>query len=61
LTRNKLQTTDVQMTSYLCMKHGHEDRSVQINGFECYNVYRRYQNRRAKRSSGGVVLYIRNS
>ena len=35
--------------------------SLQINGFECYNFYRRYQNRRANRSSGGVVLYIRNS
>jgi len=35
--------------------------SLQINGFECYNFYRLYQNRRAKWSSGGVVLNIRNS
>ena len=67
VTPNKLQNTDFINT--LCKidilsvyeTWTSKDFSLQINGFECYNVYRRYQNRRAKRSSGGVVLYIRNS
>ena len=67
LTPNKLQNTDFINT--ICKidilsvyeTWTSKDSSLQINGFECYNVYRRYQNRRAKRSSGGVVLYIRNS
>ena len=67
LTPNKLQNTDFINT--ICKidilsvyeTWTSKDFSLQINGFECYNVYRRYQNRRAKRSSGGVVLYIRNS
>jgi len=32
-----------------------------IDGFKCFNFYRKFQNRRAKRNSGGIVLYIRNS
>ena len=67
LTRNKLQNTDFINTIckndiiFLYEIWTSKNSSLQINGFECYNFYRRYQSRRANRSSGGVVLYIRNS
>ena len=32
-----------------------------IDGFKWFNFYRKFQNCRAKRNSGGIVLYIRNS
>ena len=34
---------------------------IDINGYKCFNLYRKFQNRRANRCSGGIVLYIRDS
>lgn len=33
---------------------------VHVTGFESYNFYRKFQNRRAKRNNGGIVVYVRN-
>ena len=37
-----------------------KDSQLDISGFQCINLYRKFQNRRAKRCSGGVAVYIRN-
>ena len=34
--------------------------SFELNGYTTYNFYRKFQNRRANRRSGGVIVYIRN-
>jgi len=36
------------------------DSTLDITGYKCYNFYRKFQNRRAKRCSGGVAVYIKN-
>ena len=33
---------------------------LDITGYKCLNFYRKFQNRRAKRSSGGVAVFIKN-
>ena len=32
---------------------------VDLNGYKLYHSYRKYQNKRAKRSSGGLLIYVR--
>ena len=32
---------------------------IQLNGYKAVHSYRRLQNKRAKRSSGGLIIYIR--
>jgi len=34
--------------------------NVDLSGFQNIHSFRKYQHRRAKRSSGGIVIYIRN-
>ena len=33
---------------------------ININGYKSFNFYRKFQNRRANRCSGGIVLYIKD-
>lgn len=35
------------------------NRNVELNGYITYNFYKKYQHKRARRCSGGVVLYYR--
>ena len=37
-----------------------KDSDVDFSGYTSHNFYRKFQNRRAKRNSGGVVLYYKN-
>ena len=34
---------------------------VNINGYKCFNFYRKFQNRRANRCSGGIVIYVKDT
>jgi hypothetical protein len=38
-----------------------EMNDIDIDVFFCYNFYRRNRHRRAKRNSGGLVIYIKES
>ena len=31
---------------------------IDLNGFESFNFYRKFQHRNAKRSSGGVAIFL---
>ena len=43
------------------MNLGHRKKSdVNINGYKCFNFYRKFQNRRANRCSGGIVIYVKD-
>ena len=33
---------------------------IDLNGYFSFNFYRKFQNRRARRSSGGTVVYIKS-
>ena len=39
----------------------HNKSDIKLNGYESSNFYRRFQNRRANRCSGGIVLYLKDS
>ena len=39
----------------------HNKSDIKLNGYESFNFYRRFQNRRANRCSGGIVLYLKDS
>jgi hypothetical protein len=34
------------------------DSNINIDGYSCVNCYRKFRNKRAKRDSGGIVIYI---
>ena len=62
LTSSKLEDPD--FLNYIC-KYGiifmyeswtHKKSDIKLNGYESFNFYRRFQNRRANRCSGGIVL-----
>lgn len=55
---NKISKYDI---IYLYESWGNKNSNYEISGYHCYNLYRKFQNRRAKRNSGGVVIYVRNS
>ena len=38
-----------------------EHTAYNLDGYTCYNFYRKFQHRRARRRSGGVALFIRDS
>ena len=38
-----------------------EQFNFEIDGFTCYNFYRKFQHKKAKRCSGGIVIYIRDT
>ena len=67
LTTNKLKDTD--FLSYICKydinflyeSWTQKKSDIDINGYKCFNLYRKFQNRRANSYSGGIVLYIRDS
>ena len=61
LTSSKLEDPD--FLNYIC-KYGiifmyeswtHNKSDIKLNGYESFNFYRRFQNRRANRCSGGIV------
>ena len=35
--------------------------SLNLTGFRCYNIYKSYTKKRAKRANGGIVIYIREN
>ena len=39
----------------------HSKSNIGINGYKSYNLYRKFQHRRANRCSGGIVVYIKDS
>ena len=39
----------------------HNKSDINLNGYESFNFYRRFQNRRANWCSGGIVLYLKDS
>ena len=47
-----------QFIIFLYESWGGECSKFDIDGFKCFNFYRKFQNRRAKRNSGEIVLYI---
>ena len=55
---NKLTNYDV---IFLYESWSNPDSVYDLNGYRCYNFYRSYKNTRARRSSGGVVVFIRES
>ena len=65
LTNSKLEDTD--LITYLCKfdiillyetwTNGNSD--IAINGYKSYNLFRKLQNRRANRCSGGIAIYIK--
>ena len=67
LTSSKLEDPD--FLNYIC-KYGiifmyeswtHNKSDINFNGYESFNFYRRFQNRRANLCSGGIVLYLKDS
>jgi exonuclease III len=34
--------------------------NIDLEGYYCYNFYRKFRHRNAKRNSGGIVIYVRN-
>jgi hypothetical protein len=36
------------------------DSDIGIDGYSCFNFYRKFRNKRAKRNSGGIVIYVRD-
>ena len=34
---------------------------IDLSGYVCHNIYRNFQHRNARRCSGGVVLYYKDS
>ena len=65
LTNSKLEDTD--LITYLCKfdiillyetwTNGSSD--IAIDGYKSYNLFRKFQNRRAYRCSGGIAVYIK--
>ena len=35
------------------------DSEIHIPGFDCFNFYRKFKHRRAKRKSGGIICFIK--
>ena len=59
LNKNKLEDGDfTNMISFFCLNLWVVKQRTDIKGYKCYNFYRTFPNRRAKRYSGYVVLYI---
>ena len=38
-----------------------EHSNIDAQGFRCYNLYRKFQNKRSKTGHGGVVMYVKDS
>ena len=38
-----------------------KDSEIELDGYCCFNFYRKFRHRRAKRNSGGIVLYCKNT
>lgn len=34
---------------------------IKLNGYQAFHSYRNFQHRRAKRSSGGIIIYVKKS
>lgn len=45
---------------FLYESWGNSRSKFDIKGYKCYNLFRKFQNRRARRCSGGIVIYIKN-
>lgn len=54
---NKLCENDI-IILYETWTNEHSD--IEIDGYKSYNMYRKFQNRRARRCSGGIVIYIKD-
>ena len=39
----------------------HIKSDIELSGYKSYNLYRKFQNRRANRCSGGIVVYIKDA
>lgn len=37
-----------------------KDSDVDLTGYKCYNLYRKFKHKHAKRNSGGLVLYVKD-
>ena len=37
-----------------------EHSNIDVQGFRCYNLYRKFQNKHSKRCHGGVVIYVKD-
>ena len=67
LTTNKLEDTDFLNSickydiSFLYESWTQKKSDIDINVYKCFNLYKKFQNRRANRCSGVIVLYIRDS
>lgn len=33
---------------------------IELSGYKCFNYFRKFQHRNARRSSGGIVVYCKN-
>ena len=38
-----------------------ENSDIDLPGYTCFNYYRKFRHRRAKRNSGGTVIFIKNT
>ena len=37
-----------------------ENSSIELKGYTCYNFYRKFKHKRAKRNTGGMVVYVKH-
>lgn len=35
--------------------------NLELDGYKCYNFYRKFRHRNAKRNCGGAVIYVKNN
>jgi hypothetical protein len=55
---NKIVTNDIII---LTESWTDENSKLDIVNFTCYNYFRKFRHKKAKRNCGGIVVYIRNS
>ena len=46
---------------FLYESWANENTVYNLDGYSCYNFYRKFQHRKARRRSGGVALFLRDS
>ena len=67
LTERKLNDSDfvskITENDIIFLSESWTDKSsnIELNDFTCYNFYRKFKHRKAKRNSGGIVIYVRNT
>lgn len=60
---------DIDFVKYICNydiiflyeSWANEHTKININGYTCLNCFRKFQHKRSKRCSGGIVVYIKES